>query len=212
MFAPAFAGKTEPSPRSDPMTPKYRRLSLAPRRRAASYPLALALLLAAGAAPLQGQAETAPRRQVTLDLLAGVRTFTDGTGMLAGEIRGAMGMAGWRIRPAVGLAGATDILGAGQSEIMLGVQGDAARWGTIQLVLGAGVSRLGQDGGEWNSGSSVGPYGNAMILWSPDGFAGGFGLDARYLAAPSFTRADGLLQEVRFYQIAVGGRVELGRR
>ncbi len=88
---------------------------------------------------LMGASCPAPAQNVTTDVLFGGREFSDGTGMVALEPRAGIAPRGWIVRPALGLAGATDFLGS-QLEVMLGDQADI-RTGRFTPFLAGQVSR-----------------------------------------------------------------------
>ena len=48
-------------------------------------------------------------QRVAGNVLTGVRTFSDGTGMFVIEVRGDLQPKGWPVRPAVGFASASDL-------------------------------------------------------------------------------------------------------
>lgn len=157
-------------------------------------------------APLQAQ-------RATVDVVIGARQFSDGTGMVAAELRAGVTPRGWPLRPTVGIAGATDTYGS-QVELLAGAHADRYVSNVVQLTGGLGGAWVRQDGGEWNSGSSTGLYAQGAVLFRlPPSLGGmGLGLDARYLAASAFTRADGLEQEISFLQWGAIVRFGGGRR
>jgi len=153
----------------------------------------------------------AAAQDVAFDGMLGGRNFGDGTGMFVAELRVGIAPSTWLVRPTVGIAGATDIYGS-QRELMLGAHGDIQAASFLAFTLGGGVSRVSQDGGEWNSGSSTGGYLQAALLArrSPSARVM-LAAEVRHLAAPSFTRKDGLKEEVSFTQLTFGLTVRLKR-
>jgi len=146
-------------------------------------------------------APDAGAQRVAVDGLVGARTFTDGTGMVAVELRGDLQPKGWPIRPVIGWAGASDSYGT-QNEFTVGARGEGWVGSRIALSGGAGYAWISQDGGEWNSGSSSAPYLNGAALYALNGSLR-VGLDVRVLTGGSFTRADLLVQDVNFVQWGV---------
>ncbi|MFN2344945.1 MAG: hypothetical protein ABR616_04450 [Dermatophilaceae bacterium] len=140
-------------------------------------------------------------QRVAADGLIGTRTFSDGTGMVAIELRGDVQFKGWPVRPVIGWAGATDTYGT-QNEYTLGARAEGRASTRVIFSGGMGVSWLSQDGGEWNSGRSTGPYFNAAVLYALGGKLR-VGLDVRILTGSSFVRADGLVQDVNFSQYGI---------
>jgi hypothetical protein len=128
------------------------------------------------------------------------------------EARGSWARSGWRVRPTLGLAGSTDLL-SGQLDVMVGASGDVLPSGPFALEIGGGVAHLRHGGGEYDSGVTTGVYVHGGIFWRPRFLQGvNVGVDVRYFNAPSFERADGLMQDVDFLQFGLSMRGGIERR
>ena len=144
--------------------------------------------------------------------MLGARSVEDGDGFVLLELRAAIAPSRWVLRPTIGVSEADNIYST-QRELIVGAQGDidAADW--LAFNVGGGFSRLSQQGSEWSSGSSSGAYAHtALLLRRSASSRFLFAVDARHLAAPAFTRKDGLKQKVSFTQIGAGVMFKTHRR